>query len=154
MKIDGIDPANKGLPSSKPVGKEPVSGASFASLYDNLISKTGASDPSSASASPLPGAGLPFMAPPVSGPDLFAGSMAVDRMESLFTDLEMFKNALANSDIPVDRLAPLVSEFVGRKDELAVMIGRVPDQELKSVVSDALTVVIDLVNQYHAGYTA
>ncbi|VAX22703.1 hypothetical protein MNBD_NITROSPINAE04-1382 [hydrothermal vent metagenome] len=153
MKIDGIDPANKGLPSIKPVGKEPVSGASFASLYNNLISKTGASDPSSTSAPPLPGAGLPFMAPPV-GPDSFSGSMAVDRMESLFTDLEMFKNALANSDIPVDRLAPLVSEFVGRKNELAVMIGRIPDQELKSVVSDALTVVIDLVNQYHAGYTA
>jgi len=153
MKIDGIDPG-KGLPSAKPVGKESVSGASFWTLYDNLISKPGLPDQSSTSAPPLPGVTLPFMAPPVSGQDLFTGSMATDRMESLFTDLEMFKNALANSDIPVDRLAPLVSEFVGRKDELAVMIGRIPDQELKSVVSEALSVVIDLVNQYHAGYTS
>lgn len=152
MKIDGVDPAKGPLPT-KPAGKEAVSGASFGSLYDDLISKAGALNPSSSSA-PLPGAGVPFIAPPVLGLNPFTDSMTVDRMESLFTDLEMFKNSLANSDIPVDRLSSLVSEFAGRKDELAAMIGRIPDEELKSVVSDALTVVIDLVSQYHAGYAA
>lgn len=152
MKIDGIDPAKSPLPG-KVAGKEPVSGVSFDALYDNLISKPGASGPSTGSA-PLPGAGVPFIAPPVLGMSPYANSMAVDRMESLLTDLEMFKNALANSDIPVGRLSSLVSEFAGRKDEMAMMIGRTTDEELKSVVSEALGVVIDLVNQYHAGYAA
>lgn len=153
MKIDGIDPI-KGTPSAKPVGKEPVSGSSFGNIYDNLVSKTGAAGPSSKAAALLPGAGVPFIAPPVLGVDPFTNLMAVDRIESLFTDLEMFKNALANSDMPVERLSSLVSEFAGRKDELAAMIGRIPDEELKSVVSDSLSVVINLVSQYHAGYAA
>jgi hypothetical protein len=154
MKIDGLDPANKGPQPVKPADKEAVSVSSFGNLYDELISKTGATDPSRGLTAPLPGAGIPFIAPPVSGQNPYTDSMVVDRIENLFTDLEMFKNALSNSDIPIERLSSLISEFLERKDEMASMIGRIPDEELRGVVSDALTIVIDLVNQYQAGYAA
>ena len=60
MKIDGIDPTNKGPQPVKPTGKESVSGSSFGDLYNELISKTGALEPSSSSAALLPGVGVPF----------------------------------------------------------------------------------------------
>lgn len=152
MKIDGIDPV-KGTPP-KPKVTEPVPGSSFGDLYDSLVSKSGATDSLSKTGALLPNAGVPFLAPPVSLMSPIPYSMAIGTMESLFTDLDMFKSALANSDIPLDRLSNMVSELVDRKDELAGMIGRVPDEELKGVLSDALALLIDLVNQYHAGYAA
>ncbi len=152
MKIDGIDPA-KGSPS-KPKETNPASGASFSDIFDNAVSKNAPAGSVSKAGIPLPGAGVAFVTPPFLQIGPVSGSMAIGKVESLITDLDMFKSALANSDIPIDRLSTLVSTLIERKDELAVMIGRVPDEELKGVLSEALNLVIDLVNQYHLGYAS
>lgn len=154
MKIDGIDPAG-GQPK-KTGGAQKTRSDIFQDLLDSLSSAKGPDAPVSKTPAPLPGAGMPFIVPPVSGasqPPIPVND-AVASMDGLLTDLDMFKNALANNDVPLERLSSLVSTLVERKDELAVMIGRVQDEDLKGVLSEALGLVMDLVDQYHAGYAA
>jgi len=152
MKIDGLDPIQG--PERLPGKPGKVSDYSFSALFDQLVSGHGAPRNAASSGQVYPGAGVPFIPPPVSGAGDFSSGMAVEGVERLLTDLDMFRNVLANSQVPVERLSTLVDELLVRKDELASMIGRIEDEDLKAVLGEALSVVIDLVDRHYSGYPA
>lgn len=154
MKIDGIDPT--GGQQKKTGGVQKTKSDIFQDILDSLSGSKQPGAPASKTSAPLPGSGMPFIVPPVSSAASapIPATDAVSSMDGLLTDLDMFKNALANNDVPLERLSSLVSTLVERKDELATMIGRVEDEDLKGMLSEALGLVIDLVDQYHAGYAA
>jgi len=151
MKIDGIDPTRGSIP--KPAASRNVSDYSFGKLLDGLVSGAEKNNAIPARGM-LPGAGVPFIPPPITGSEYLSPINAVDGVENLLTDLDMFRNALSNKDIPLDRLSSLVSGLADRKDDLARRIGKIDDEQLKAILSNALELVIGLVNEYKAGYTA
>lgn len=83
-----------------------------------------------------------------------ASSAMIGKLDGLFNDLTMFKNALGNTAIPMERLAPLARELSSRKDEIAGLLAGISDGNLKGIASDALKLTIEQINGYYAGYTA
>jgi len=154
MRIDGLDPLKKSQQAQPGKGPEPVSGQSFLELLSGLADKpqTGASQASPAAAS-MPVSTVPFLAPvaDLSGVDT---SQVMSGLDGVLTDLSMFKNALGNSNIPMERLKPIVDTLVAHKDELAGFLGKMPEGELKSLVSDTLKLLMEQVGQYQTGYAA
>ncbi len=149
MKIDGLGPI-EGRPVDKPGANKPVKGPSFREVLDGLapsgsVSKAGPTGAVSRipSVQPLPIAG-----------SATSRMEIVGNIDGILIDLDMFRNALENDDIPLERLNPLARELAAKKDDLASLLGSAPDEELKSVVSSALNLVISQMNQYHAGYAA
>lgn len=83
-----------------------------------------------------------------------ASSDMMGKLDGLFNDLAMFKNALGNTAIPTERLAPLARELVSRKDEIAGLLAGIGDENLKGIATDALKLTIEQISGYYAGYTA
>jgi hypothetical protein len=156
MKIDGLDPSkNIQTPGSVKKTTGPAEGLFLDALKqaaDNLTANAGGTQQVSKSG----------VGPISSSPFIFPGSGSLDqasmdmigKLDSLFNDLSMFKNALGNTAIPLDRLAPLARELSSRKEEIADMLSNMSDAELKNVATDALKVAIEHINGYHAGYAA
>lgn len=159
MKIDGQDPT-KNIQAPGGVKKPASAGQSANGLFldalkqasENISGKQGGAQPSMASAlGPLPSSSfIPLM----SGTGDQASSDMVGKLDGLFSDLSMFKNALGNTSIPMERLAPLARELISRKDEIAGMIGGISDEKLKGIASDALQLTLDHISSYYAGQAA
>jgi hypothetical protein len=159
MKIDGQDPT-KNIQAPGGAKKTASAGLSADGLFldalkqaaDNLTAKPGgASQPLASGLGPLASSSfIPFM----SGTADPASSAMVGKLDGLFNDLSMFKNALGNTSIPMDRLAPLARELVARKDEIAGMIGGIGDEKLKGIATDALRLTLDHISSYYAGQAA
>lgn len=159
MKINGQDPS-KNIQAPGGVKKTPSAGQSPDSLFldalkqasENISAKQGdIKQPSVSGLGPLASSSfLPF----ISGAADAASSAMVGKLDGLLGDLEMFKNALGNTSIPMERLAPLARELVSRKDEIAGMIGGIGDEKLKGLASDALKLTLDQISSYYAGQAA
>ncbi len=149
MRIDGVDPLlNKEV--KKTQGGASSTGESFADMLGSVTGNAqSTSAASTSSAGPI--SSVPFLVPPAAE-SAFDSSAAVSDLESLLGDLGMLKNSLKNSDIPVEQLQPLIDKLIEHKDDLASYLGNTSDDELKSVISDAMSLVIDQVNQYNGGY--
>ncbi|MBI5815339.1 MAG: hypothetical protein HZB29_06970 [Nitrospinae bacterium] len=155
MKIDGLDPLKNLTKTGSAKPSEPVSGQSFMDVLSGLTSKeTGQTSAPSSMGAPIPLSGVPFIAPVSSDLSAIDASSLMNSLDSVLSDLSMFKNALGNNQIPLERLKPLMDELLARKDELVGFIGKIDDKELKSIVSDALNLVMDQANQYQASYAA
>jgi len=159
MKIDGQDPL-KNIQTPGGVKKTTSAGQSADGLFmdalkqaaDNLSAKPGgASQPLASALGPV--ASSSFI-PLMSGALDQSSSAMVGKLDGLFNDLSMFRNALGNTSIPMDRLAPLARELVARKDEIAGMIGGIGDEKLKGLATDALKLTLDHISSYYAGQAA
>jgi len=153
MKIDGVDPL-KNIPGSpKPPASQPVSGPSFADL---LQQATGAATPTATPKTTATGpvSPTPFLMPVESANAAPARDDIFKSLDGLMTDLDMLQNALGNNDVPLGRMAPLMDALVARKDDISQVVNNVEDPELRALLSDALSLVIDQVDQYQSGYSA
>lgn len=148
MKIDGLDPL-KNRPGQGPGKAEPARGSSFEEALKEASGKTEKTAAPRRAAGPAPVA--PLFISEDRGADL---KSAVGRLEDLLTDLSMFANALGDMNLPVEKLNPMVDELEERKEELALMIGKLPEGDLKNIASEALSILIEQVSFYHAGYVA
>jgi hypothetical protein len=143
MKIEGTGQVGE---SGEVSGnkKEKIGGASFGSVLDNAIGKESVNVSQTAGSMPvstvLPatGVGAPFK------------SMAVGKLESILDDMEMYKNSLANSDLPTGQLRPLADSLKEKKDELVSLIKVVDDPELKEIMIATAALVTDEDSRYHA----
>ncbi|MBI4666594.1 MAG: hypothetical protein HY751_09320 [Nitrospinae bacterium] len=155
MKINGFDPSQNAPGPKKAAGAESKPSQSFLEVLNGMTSGTEASAGKTSTPGILPTSQVPFIAPPV-GDFSTTGSASgvLNQVDGLLTDLSMFKNALGNLDIPMERLAPLAKELSSKKDELAGMIGSMSDGELKKLVTDALDLVMGQIDQYYTGYAA
>ncbi|VAX20843.1 hypothetical protein MNBD_NITROSPINAE02-1449 [hydrothermal vent metagenome] len=152
MKIDGLGPI-EGRPVGQPGANKPVKGPSFHEVLDGITQPGSTKQAGKAGQSgPVPLA--PFIQPLPISSSTASQRDAIGSIDNILTDLDMFRNALANDDIPLERLEPLARELAARKDDLASLLGSAPDEELKGIVSSALELVINQMNQYHAGYAA
>ncbi|MGK7344687.1 MAG: hypothetical protein ACNS63_02625 [Candidatus Nitrospinota bacterium M3_3B_026] len=148
MKIDGLDPL-KNRPGGKPEKTEPVRGEPFEKVLKKVSGEAGKTSAPRGPAGPAPV--TPLFLSGESGARL---RETAGRLEDLLTDLSMFANALGDMNLPVERLNPMVDELEERKEEIALMIGELPDGELKDIASEALSILIEQVSFYHAGYAA
>jgi hypothetical protein len=149
MKIDGFDPLKPPKGVEQTQRSQPPGGPSFADLLSGAMSGVGPVSTASGSAPTGPISAAPFIVPPVVGqPDMKA--QAVSALESFISDLEMLQNGLANEEIPMERFQGLIDTLNQRKDEFAVMIGKLPDGELKSLLGQGLSMAVEQVNQYYA----
>ncbi len=147
MKIDGPDPIGKGTPE-KPGSSEPIKGPSFGEVLRN-VAKHGDSQAQGVGASaPLPEV---FLSRFQETPGI-STSQIVNRLDDTLTDLQMLGTVLGVTDVPLERLDSFVDDLSKNKDEIALMIGKIPDDELKSLASETLALVIEQINSYHAGY--
>jgi len=159
MKINGQDPS-KNVQAPGGVKKTASAGQSADGLFldalkqaaDNLSAKPGgAQQPLASGLGPLSSSSfIPFLSGAL---DQSSSDMA-GKLDGLFNDLSMFKNALGNTSIPMDRLAPLARELISRKDEIAGMIGGIGDEKLKGIATDALKLTLDHIISYYAGQAA
>lgn len=152
MKIDGFDPT-KNIPGAK-TGKtaDSASGA-FMNMLDGMMAGGENSGAAKAAGAAGPLFNSPFIVPMMAAELSKATSGAtVNTLDNALTDLSMFKNALSNNDIPLARLAPIVSKLSTHRDEIAGMINKIPDEELRSTATDTLSLLISQINQYHLGY--
>lgn len=148
MKIDGVDPLKNRLVEKSKESK-PASGESFKEILEGLSGAEKALDASKPSGlSPV--SKVPFITPQ---PGALSEEAVINRLEGILTDFSMFANALKNEDMPIERLAPIVEELTERKDELAQMVGSMPEGELKDLASEALSTLIEHLSMYHTGYT-
>lgn len=160
MKINGQEPS-KNIQAPGNVKKTPGSaGQSADSLFLDALKqaagalstqKGGAQQPFATGVGPL--ASAPFI-PLMPGAGIEVDSAMAGKLDDLFNNLTLFKNALGNTSIPMERLEPLARELVSRKDEIAGLLGGVGDEELKGVASDAMRLVLEQVSGYYAGYAA
>lgn len=159
MKINGQEPSKNiqapgGAKKTAPAGQSP-DGLFLNALKqasENILAKTGNTQQPLASAlGPL--ASTSFI-PLMSGAGDQASSDMVGKLDGLFNDLSMFKNALGNTSIPMERLAPLARELISRKDEIAGLLGGIGDEKLKGIASDALKLTLDQISAYYSGQAA
>lgn len=160
MKINGQEPL-KNTQAPGNVKKTPGSaGQSADSLFldalkqaaGNISSQKGvAQQPFASGLGPL--VSTPFL-PLMSGAGMEVDSAMAGKLDGLFNSLTLFKNALGNTAIPMERLEPLARELVSRKDEIAGLLGGIGDEKLKGVASDAMKLVLEQISGYYAGYAA
>ncbi len=149
MKTDGINPLDSGpLKKTRPAEKTGQT-SSFDKVFKNTLkseepSKIGAMG----GAAPLPEMRLFGLGSATGSKEL------LNTIEKTLTDLDMFGSALGNNDISLKRLKPLINELLARKDELAELMEKTTDQNLKSATKDVLSIIIDQANQYETGYAA
>ncbi len=137
MKIDGtgkIGPSGE-IPEKKK--GEKATGDSFASHLDNAM--TGKPEKSSAVGPPMPVSSLR----PVGKVGAAFTTKAINQLESMLGDLDIYKNSLANIDIPEDQLKPLGDALMKKKDNLVSLLKMVDDPELKAMITDAVTIVLN-----------
>ena len=159
MKINGQEPAKNTQAAGNVKKTTSPAGQSADSLFldalkqatDNLSANKG--DTQQAFATGVgPLASTSFIPPGVMGDQ--ASSSMVGKLDTLFNNLAIFKNALGNTDIPAERLAPLARELSSHKDEIAGLLAGIGDEKLKGIASDALKLTIEHINSYYAGYAA
>jgi hypothetical protein len=159
MKINGQEPS-KNIQAPGNVNKTAnPAGQSADSLFldalkqaaGNLSTPKGTTQqPFATGLGPLASTFIPIM----SGVGDQAGPDAVGKLDGLLNNLAIFKNALGNTSIPMERLEPLARELISRKDEITGLLGGIGDEKLKGVASDTLKLVIEQISGYYAGYTA
>ena len=158
MKINGQEPS-KNIQAPGNVNKATPAGQSADSLFldalkqaaGNLSTQKGAAQqPFASGLGPL--ASTSFI-PPALMADQGASAMT-GKLDDLLNNLSIFKNALGNASIPMERLEPLARELISRKDEIAGLLGGIGDEKLKGVASDAMRLVLEQISGYYAGYAA
>lgn len=159
MKINGQDPSNNiqapgGVKKTAPAGQS-ADGLFLDALKQasgEISAKKGDSQqPLLSGLGPLASTSfIPFMSEALDQ----ASSDMVGKLDGLFNDLSIFKNALGNTAIPMERLAPLARELISRKDEIAGMLGGIDDEKLKGIASDALRLTLDHISAYYSGQAA
>lgn len=148
MKIEGFDPTDGKVGKQNSV--EPVKGPAFKEVLDNLTSKNSVEKSSSTSHISQ----VPFIHPPVNDFLKVSSAEIVGGVEDILLNLEMFSNSLGNNNVPLARLEPLVDELTEQKDDLAAWLGQTTDEELKSMVSETLSLLIEQLNLFQTRYAA
>jgi len=146
MKIDGTrPPGSSGDIPRKKSAKTPGGGESFKSVLNEV----------SRGQTEKPGAVQP---PPPVVPPRSVGRVggavetrAVERLDTALADLELYRNALANADIPKSRLSDMADLLAERKDELVSLLPHVSDPEVRDLITGTAALIIDENTRYHAG---
>jgi hypothetical protein len=143
MKIDGAGSVGGSgeVPGKK---NEKVSGASFGSVLDNAIG-TG-SAPVSHTADSMP---VSTVMPTTSVGGPFK-AMAVEKIDTMLDDMEIYKNSLANSDVPAGHLRPMADTLKQKKEELVSLLKVVDDPELRDIMIATAALFTDEDSRYHA----
>jgi hypothetical protein len=151
MKIDGAGPIGETGPVKKQGTPRKVDGNTFADMLDNAVGGTTPAGQAGASSPLTPISKIPFLGNITSaGAD---SSAVTSRLDSLIDDLSMFQNSLANQNIDLAKLRPMIDSLLAHKDELAGMFRDMPEGELKNLVSSAISMVIDQSIQYDSATT-
>ncbi|MBF0170035.1 MAG: hypothetical protein HQK87_02925 [Nitrospinae bacterium] len=149
MRIDGLDPL-KGTPAADPAKRsQPAGGPSFADLLSGAMGG-GAAGSAGAVGGAGPVSSVPFIIPPVSASGPSLNQQASGLLESFFSDMDMLQNGLSNEELPMDQLQGIIDTLTSRKDELAAMIGKMPEGEMKNILTEGLTLGLDQLTQYYA----
>ena len=143
MKIDGtgLIGGSGEVPGKK---NEKVSGASFGSVLDNAIGKDSSTVSNTAGAMPVStvrpvtNVGGPFKA------------MAVEKIDVMLDDMEIYKNSLSNSEVPAGHLRPMADELKQKKEELVSLLKVVDDPQLRDIMIATAALVTDEDSRYHS----
>lgn len=151
MKIDGAGSVGETGSVRKQVNPNKVDGNTFADMLNNAVGATTPAGQVSGSAPLAPISKVPFLGNiPGAGAD---PSAVTSQLGSLIDDLSMFQNSLANQNIDMAKLRPMIDSLLAHKDELAGMLRDMPEGELKNLVSSAISMVIDQSIQYDSATT-
>lgn len=137
MKIDGLNPLGKGGDLNKKAETAPT-GSSFGNILKETLNAEGAAKPQSAPA-PFPIMQLSPLTPTATNP---VANQAMSMVESALGDLEMYQNALANPNVPNDRLKPMAKNLMDVKDNLVSFLPKVNDESLKGIISQTASLII------------
>lgn len=141
MKIKGPGLTGGIQPPDKKGTK--TTGKSFGSLLKETASKP--AQKSSTVSGPRPVA--PAMQTGEVGKPLRA--KAVRQMETALNDLEFYINTLANNDVPLARLTPMSDALMARKDELVSMLPHIDDTEMRELITQTATLIINENSRLH-----
>ncbi len=145
MKIDGINPAGtQGQEPKKSADK--VSGASFGSFLQNAM-KADQAAPAKPVSGPAPLLSAQMAAAQVKNP---FHAEAVNQLESVLGDLELYRNTLATPDVPAKQLGPMADLLMQKKDALVALMGKVDDPQLKDMLSQTAAVILNENSRLYA----
>lgn len=153
MKIDGAYPVGGAGDSS---GKEKVDKVEGSSFHEILKSVSGDGAKGLGSKNVKGAFALPEnpIITPYNSSDKSSAPLIADSVDNILTDLEMFKNLLGNSDVPVERLNDFMREISVKKDAIVDGANLAGDDDLKSLASDLASVVNESISQFYSGYGA
>lgn len=77
-------------------------------------------------------------------------SKAEKLLESMLGDLELYRNSLANTDIPKSRLQPMNDSLMEKKGNLVKLLKMVDDPELKELIAEAASLVVNENSRYYS----
>lgn len=151
MKIDGPGSIGETGSVKKQNNSPKVDGNAFADILSNAVGGTTPDGQVSGSSPLAPISKVPFLGNITSaGSD---SSAVTSQLDSMIDDLSLFRNSLANQNIDLAKLRPMIDSLLAHKDELAAMLRDMPEGELKSLVSSAISMVIDQSIQYDSATT-
>jgi hypothetical protein len=137
MKINGLPPIGKGGELNKK-SETQVTGPSFGNVLQDAI---GAGNVGKVQSAPAPFQMMPLTPiNPASQNQIV--NQATSMVENVLGDLEMYQNALANPNIPTNRLKPMAQNLMDSKDKLVSLLPKVNDNSLKSIISNTASLII------------
>lgn len=144
MKIEGLPPPGKG--DETPRGKaEKTEGKPFDSFLKESIG-AGKTVKKEAQFSV-------HSIPPVHNPEKPAGNVksnAIKELETVLSDLEMYRNTLADEEVPLARLSEMSDTLVMKKDALVAMMPHVDDPDIKNLIAHTAALILNENSRYHA----
>ncbi|MBI5178561.1 MAG: hypothetical protein HZA04_04820 [Nitrospinae bacterium] len=143
MKIDGLTPAEKGGETPKKTDK--VTGPSFDSILKETMTSAPAGKTQAAQmAAPL----MPTHFAPFKSTNPFAAE-AVNQLDGVLGDLQIYLNSLANPDVPTSRLAPMVDGLMEKKDKLVSLLSHLNDPALQDLVTQTASLILSENTRIH-----
>lgn len=142
MKIKGPGPTGNGLQPPNKKGPK-TTGKSFDSVLKESSAKP--AQKSATVSGPHPVA----PAQQVGGVGKPLRAKAVRQVETALNDLEFYINTLANNDVPLARLAPMSDALMNRKDELVSMLPHIDDAEIRELITQTATLIINENSRLH-----
>lgn len=143
MKIDGVGPAGKGAGEPKKVNPDPKGSAFETVLKETMAHKSVKVAPVSGPVSVMP---LQSAMPVGSSMQ----SEALSQLEALLGDIDLYRNTLANSDVPLSRLEPMTDSLMGKKDNLVSLLAHVDDPEIRDLITQTAALVINENSRFHS----
>ena len=136
MKIDGLTPAGKG--GETPQKTEKVTGPSFDSILKGAMAapESGKTASTQAAGPVMPTHFVPFKS---SNP---LSTEAVNQLDGVLGDLQLYLNSLSNADVPVSRLAPMVDALMEKKDKLVTLLSHVNDPALQDLITQTASLIL------------
>ncbi len=142
MKIKGPGPTGNGIQPPDKKGPK-TTGKTF----DSVLKETVSIPPQKSSTVSTPHPVAPVRQTGEVGKPLHA--KAVRQVETALSDLEFYVNTLANNDVPLARLAPMSDALMNRKDELVSMLPYIDDTEMRDLITQTATLIINENSRLH-----